>query len=450
MEVAGGNRSSCAEKDFKMALKKRQPDDVSNASSSPEPADRKRKREDIPEDEKLEIDVSAPEPPSKKAKRLEKKKAKSQTTKKPAKPSSTDPKVNGNDETGEASSAPAPEAAAAPKRSDHGIWIGNLPFTCTKDRLREFFRDDGGIPESDIVRLHMPTPSDKASKASNKGFAYVDFTSPEHVAKAVVLSEKLVGGRRVLIKDAKSFEGRPDKKKEEAAGGGDGKEGLESGNRKTGKKDPAKRIFVGNLSFDVTSEELAEHFSQAGEVADIHMATFEDSGKCKGFAWVRFNDVEAASAAVRGFIYVRAEDSESEDEGEEEVDNADAGRKKKKKVRRNKKHINRLHGRELRCEFAEDAQTRYKKRFGSGKGKGANSMPLKNARAGFEESPADAGAEEPRPDRRAPRMDKEQRREERSKRHLDARKVAPGAALAGAQRGSAAILAGAGKRVTFE
>ena len=29
---------------------------------------------------------------------------------------------------------------------------------------------------------------------------------------------------------------------------------------------------------DVTSEELAEHFSQAGEVADIHMATFEDSG----------------------------------------------------------------------------------------------------------------------------------------------------------------------------
>ena len=162
------------------------------------------------------------------------------------------------------------------------------------------------------------------------------------------------------------------------------------------------------------------------------------------------DDVSDASSSPEPADRKRKREDIPEDEGEEEVDNADAGRKKKKKVRRNKKHINRLHGRELRCEFAEDAQTRYKKRFGSGKGKGANSMPLKNARAGFEESPADAGAEEPRPDRRAPRMDKEQRREERSKRHLDARKVAPGAALAGAQRGSAAILGGAGKRVTFD
>lgn len=45
--------------------------------------------------------------------------------------------------------------------------------------------------------------------AHNKGFAYVDFEDPVGVIAAVGLSEQNLDGRRLLIKDAKSYEGRP-------------------------------------------------------------------------------------------------------------------------------------------------------------------------------------------------------------------------------------------------
>lgn len=432
------------------------PMEASKSPSSESVKEKKRKRakEEVLEDEKLEIDVSAPEPPSKKAKRAEKKKQKEQRSKK---------KETATDE------APKPEAASAkteegatsdlPKRSDYGIWIGNLLWTATKDSLRTFLKDQGGIPGTDIVRLHMPAPKEKDSKAQNKGFAYVDFTSQAVLEVALGLSEKLMGGRKVLIKNAKSFEGRPEKAKTTGA--------LEA--KRAGAKSPTQRVFVGNLGFDVTKEDLEEHFGKAGEVEDVHMATFQDSGKCKGFAWVRFREVEGAEAAVRGFVYVKADDENEDENGdaEESEDDVDEGDKKEKakkaKPRRHKMHINRLQGRDLRCEFAEDAQTRYKKRFG--KATNAESAPDRRA---FRPQQAPSGEEAvdqtlhhltpeaaparserpPKPQHRKP--DADQRREQRRKKHMDARLTAPGKALANAQRATGAIVAGAGKKVTFD
>jgi len=435
-------------------------------SPSPEPTEKKRKfkKDEIPEDEKLEVDVSLPEPPSKKAKRAEKKKDKSKTKTKsdgkaqpaPATAEYSKEAISKLDNAAPDSTEDKPNAAV-PQRSEYGIWIGNLSFSTTKETLRRFLDEQGEILEEDIVRLHMPAPNERggggdsrAVKAQNKGFAYVDFTTQSVLDKALALSEKLLVGRRVLIKNAKSFEGRPDKPKGDAAGG----EGAGEGG-KTGKKEPAKRVFVGNLSFDVTKEDLEEHFGQAGEIEDIHMATFEDSGKCKGYGWIRFKEIEAADAAVKGFVYKMA-DAESEDDDAAADSDEQAARKKKKGSKRHKQHINRLHGRELRCEFAEDAQTRYKKRYG--KGSAANAEPQRDRRdtshGDATQSTGGGGVDEATDGlaRAQKRHDKDQRRKERRKRHerIDARSIAPGQALASAPRNSGAIVAGAGKKTSFE
>jgi RNA recognition motif-containing protein len=300
--------------------------------------------------EEIEVDITAPEPPSKKALRRLKK----------GKP--LPPSKSGAESTPEPEKKPAKKTEVE-KRSEHGIWIGNLPWHLSKEELRKFFVEYSDITEEMITRVHMPTPNDgkpankveekkKFVKAvNNQGYAYVDFNCPEAVGYAIELSEQLLSGRRVLIKNNKSFEGRPQKTKEESRNDG---------------KPPSKRVFLGNLTFDTTEESLKEHFEKCGAVANVKVAQFEDSGKCKGYAWITFEELEGAKNAVRGFVLIEedvsdASESEPEDEGS---DSEIVSKPKTKKTKTRKWWVNKIKGRPLRMEFAEDAQVRYKKRYG--------------------------------------------------------------------------------------
>lgn len=292
---------------------------------------KKRKIQDGPE---IEIDISAPEPQSKKALR----KAKKTKTEGTAEDGDTKPESENKDQTEK-----QPEQA---KRSEYGVWIGNLGFATTRDDLRNFFVSNCSFPDTTITRIHMPKGPEKFGRPQNKGFAYVDFSTKNALDEAIGLSEQLLTGRRVLIKNAKSYEGRPEKSQDQ-------------GNASNGKPShpPSRRIFVGNLSFDVTKEFLEEHFSQCGTLTNVHMATFQDTGKCKGYAWVEFEDIAAAEAAVKGYVLIEEDD-------EEESDDSDSEKKKPKKTPKRKVWVNQVMGRRMRMEFAEDASTRYKKRFG--------------------------------------------------------------------------------------
>jgi RNA recognition motif-containing protein len=316
-----------------------------DAEDSAKPPSKKRKTVV----EEIEVDITAPEPPSKKAlRRL--KKGKPLPPSKSGAESSPEPEVN------------QAKKSEVEKRSEHGIWIGNLPWHVSKTELRTFFVDNSDITEDMITRIHMPGPNDSkpankveekkfAKVQHNKGFAYVDFSSADAVGKAVELSEQLLVGRRVLIKDNKSFEGRPEKTKEET--------------RKDGKP-PSRRVFFGNLAFDTTEESLKAYFEKCGPITSVKVATFEDSGKCKGYAWIVFDELEAAESAVRGFVRIEEEDSdtsESEDESDAGSD-AEGSKSKPKKTKLRKWWVNKIKGRTVRAEFAEDAQVRYKKRYG--------------------------------------------------------------------------------------
>jgi RNA recognition motif-containing protein len=57
-------------------------------------------------------------------------------------------------------------------------------------------------------------------------------------------------------------------------------------------------VFVGNLSFDVTREELIEAFSAAGKVVDAKVPTDRETGRPRGFAFVEFEDDDAAQKSI--------------------------------------------------------------------------------------------------------------------------------------------------------
>ena len=55
---------------------------------------------------------------------------------------------------------------------------------------------------------------------------------------------------------------------------------------------------MGNLSFDVTREELIDAFSAAGKVVDAKVPTDRETGRPRGFAFVEFESDEAAQKSI--------------------------------------------------------------------------------------------------------------------------------------------------------
>ncbi|KAI1394319.1 RNA-binding domain-containing protein [Hypoxylon trugodes] len=332
-------------------------------------ADQSRKRKS--QIDEIEVDLTLPEPPSKKAKRLLKK----------GKPLPEKPKSD--DEAESEDELPIPKGAKGGKgdkksqRSEFGVWIGNLSFTMTRVELFKWLVESSGgaIKEENITRVNLPISKnapargyyngDEAPKKQNKGFAYVDFDVEAASVAALALTETELNGRKVLIKDSKSFEGRPKKGASEDSSAATGSNAAALPEKKE-QVSTSRKIYVGNMSFQTTEDDLRAHFEKCGDIEWVKVATFEDSGKCKGYGWVKFKEAEAASSAVKGFVKIK-EEIETEDDfrdkdGAEDAEEGEGDKERKFKMR--KWWVNRLKGRELKIELAEDDQVRYKKRFG--------------------------------------------------------------------------------------
>ena len=59
------------------------------------------------------------------------------------------------------------------------------------------------------------------------------------------------------------------------------------------------KLYVGNLSYDVTKNDLQDVFAQHGPVQDIHVVTDKVTGKARGFAFVTMESKENAEAAIQ-------------------------------------------------------------------------------------------------------------------------------------------------------
>lgn len=62
-----------------------------------------------------------------------------------------------------------------------------------------------------------------------------------------------------------------------------------------------KKLYVGNLSFDTTSQELEELFSQAGICDSVAVITDRDTGQSRGFGFVEMGSNADAQKAIQQF-----------------------------------------------------------------------------------------------------------------------------------------------------
>jgi len=60
------------------------------------------------------------------------------------------------------------------------------------------------------------------------------------------------------------------------------------------------KIYVGNLSSEVTEEELRQEFEAFGEVTSVNIITDKYSGRPRGFGFVEMSSVSEGQAAITG------------------------------------------------------------------------------------------------------------------------------------------------------
>lgn len=62
-----------------------------------------------------------------------------------------------------------------------------------------------------------------------------------------------------------------------------------------------KKLYVGNLLYEITQEDLRELFSKAGKVVDAVVISDKYTGRSKGFGFVEMETEEEAKEAVKMF-----------------------------------------------------------------------------------------------------------------------------------------------------
>ncbi len=58
------------------------------------------------------------------------------------------------------------------------------------------------------------------------------------------------------------------------------------------------KLYVGNLSFNTSNEDLQELFAQAGTVESTNIIEDRDTGRSRGFAFVEMSSKEEAATAI--------------------------------------------------------------------------------------------------------------------------------------------------------
>jgi len=186
------------------------------------------------------------------------------------------------------------------------VYVGGLPFSCSKTEVREHFSRCG-----EIDWLHMPLDA----KERHRGIAFISFWAQEsvdtalklngthfgeHVIKVNMAGEKpekvmnMAGEKPETVSGAQA-EG---KKKKISRDEGRLQEKVEKSAEKSEGASKDKKVFIGGVPFKCSAETLKKDFSECGPIQQLKMPIGED-GKSKGIAFVTFATKEGVVEALK-------------------------------------------------------------------------------------------------------------------------------------------------------
>jgi len=158
---------------------------------------------------------------------------------------------------GKAGSGPT-ERKGKGKNEEKKIFVGGIGWDTTDEDLKSYFGQFGEVAHVQVKYDHFTGRS--------RGFAFVEFTNGDACSEALKQKDREIKGKKCEVKPAKSREN--------------------------------KKIFIGGLPSDYSEQELRTHFEQYGRVDEIEWPFDKFQSKKKNFAFVVFEDEEAAARAA--------------------------------------------------------------------------------------------------------------------------------------------------------
>uniref|UniRef100_A0A7N0VAP5 RRM domain-containing protein n=1 Tax=Kalanchoe fedtschenkoi TaxID=63787 RepID=A0A7N0VAP5_KALFE len=168
------------------------------------------------------------------------------------------------------------EPEADPERDQRTVFAYQICLKADERDVYEFFSRAGKVRD---VRLIM----DRNTRRS-KGVGYIEFYDSMSVPMAIALSGQLLRGLPVMVKPSEAEKNLV----QSTASAVTGANGVYSGG--------ARRLYVGNLHFNMTEDQLRQVFEPFGTVELVQLP-LDEIGRCKGFGFIQFSRLEDAKAA---------------------------------------------------------------------------------------------------------------------------------------------------------
>ncbi|XP_019153988.1 PREDICTED: UBP1-associated protein 2C-like [Ipomoea nil] len=154
------------------------------------------------------------------------------------------------------------------------LFIRGLGWETTTDKLRSLFSTYGELEEAVVIL-------DKATGKS-KGYGFITFKHIDGALLALKEPSKQIDGRMTVTQlAAAGMQGGP--------GGGSSNNPVDISLRK---------IYVGNVPYDMPTERLLQQFSMYGEIEEGPLGFDKVTGKSKGYALFVYKTAEAARASI--------------------------------------------------------------------------------------------------------------------------------------------------------
>jgi len=163
----------------------------------------------------------------------------------------------------------------------HTVYIGNLPFSSSRDQISDLFADQGIGVLNVAMPMNQNMIDENTGMPKSKGFCFVDVESEDMIVKAVEAFNQMdLDGRSMRVNKLLP------------------KEEVQNRQNKRDKNytpDGQKKLYVGNLPFDASYDEIKDHFEQYGEVMDLYIPMRDD--RPRGFCFVTL-EAESADTAM--------------------------------------------------------------------------------------------------------------------------------------------------------
>jgi len=164
------------------------------------------------------------------------------------------------------------------------LYIGNLDYSTDENRLREEFSNFGSVTD---VFLPMDRETNRP-----RGFGFVTLSSRKSAEEAISkMDQSQLDGRTIRVSESRPKGDRGGGSSDFGGGGGGGSFNPSG--------DEEVKLYVGNLSFETSEENVRSAFEAHGRVSDCFLPTDRDTGKMRGFAFVTMPAAEAEVACTK-------------------------------------------------------------------------------------------------------------------------------------------------------